>query len=316
MLGAAQTILLAAAGFDEDEPPEFIRERNLIIPIGWKKYITVPMPLGFHVVPNLTRIPTEWALRGFKEPGKAVTEIAAIFAEAFNPLGNAGFSMQTFAPTPMDPFIALGENKDWTGRPIAKQDFNTLKPTPGHTRARDTASWPSEMVSKALNLLTGGNEYVPGMLSPTPDQIDYLIGQVAGGVGRETMKLFNVSRAATRGEASPAYRIPFVGRFYGNSGDMSGVASRYYTNLKRVNRIALELDGIRENGGNVTKFIRSNPEARTIKYTEATYRNIQKLQRAKRRMLETNASRSRVEAIDRRILETMRRFNERTNPNI
>ena len=316
MLGAAQTILLAAAGFDEDEPPEFIRERNLIIPIGWKKYITVPMPLGFHVVPNLTRIPTEWALRGFKEPGKAVTEIAAIFAEAFNPLGNAGFSMQTFAPTPMDPFIALGENKDWTGLPIAKQDFNTLKPTPGHTRARDTASWPSEMVSKALNLLTGGNEYVPGMLSPTPDQIDYLIGQVAGGVGRETMKLFNVSRAATRGEASPAYRIPFVGRFYGNSGDMSGVASRYYTNLKRVNRIALELDGIRENGGNVAKFIRRNPEARSIRYTEATYRNIQKLQRAKRRMLEGNASRNRVEAIDRRILETMRRFNERTNPNI
>lgn len=316
LLGAAQTMLLAAAGFDEDEPPEFIRERNLILPIGGKKYITVPMPLGFHVIPNLTRVPTEWALRGFKEPGKAVTEIAAIFAEAFNPLGNAGFSMQTFAPTPMDPFIALGENKDWTGRPIARQDFNTLKPTPGHTRARDTASWPSEMVSRALNLLTGGNEYVPGMLSPTPDQIDYLVGQAAGGVGREAGKLLNVGRAAARGESSPAYRIPFVGRFYGNSGDMSGVASRYYTNLKRVNRIALELDGIRENGGNVAKFIRSNPEARTIRYTEATYRNIQKLQRAKRRMLEGNASRSRVEAIDRRIIETMRRFNERTNPNI
>lgn len=316
LLGAAQTMLLAAAGFEDDEPPEFIRERNLIIPIGDKKYLTVPMPLGFHVIPNLTRVPTEWAMRGFKEPGKAATELIAIFAEAFNPLGNAGFSLQSLAPTPMDPFIALGENKDWTGRPIAKQDFNTLKPTPGHTRARDTASWPSEMVSRALNLLTGGNEYVPGMLSPTPDQIDYLVGQAAGGVGREAGKLLNVGRAAARGESSPAYRIPFVGRFYGNSGDMSGVASRYYTNLKRVNRIALELDGIRENGGNVAKFIRSNPEARTIRYTEATYRNIQKLQRAKRRMLEGNASRSRVEAIDRRIIETMRRFNERTNPNI
>ena len=103
MLGAAQTILLAAAGFDEDEPPEFIRERNLIIPIGWKKYITVPMPLGFHVVPNLTRIPTEWALRGFKEPGKAVTEIAAIFAGGVQPPGECWFLHANLRTNPHGP---------------------------------------------------------------------------------------------------------------------------------------------------------------------------------------------------------------------
>src|SRR5574340_967602 len=34
ILGVMQTLALAMAGFDDDEPPEFIRERNLIIPIG------------------------------------------------------------------------------------------------------------------------------------------------------------------------------------------------------------------------------------------------------------------------------------------
>ena len=51
-LGAMQALALAAAGFDDDEPPEFVRERSLIIPIGDKKYVTIPMPLGFHARPT------------------------------------------------------------------------------------------------------------------------------------------------------------------------------------------------------------------------------------------------------------------------
>ncbi len=204
-----------------------------------------------------------------------------------------------------------GDEPDWTGRPIAKQDFNSLKPTPGHTRARDTASWPSEIVSRGLNLLTGGNEYVPGMLSPTPDQIDYLVGQVLGGVGRETGKLANTGRALARGEDAPAYRIPFVGRFYGNSNDVSGVASRYYDNLKRFNRLDLEMDGIREDGGDVRAFIAANPAVRGIRLSETTYRQLQKMQRTKRHLLERDAPRERIVEMDRRITDLMRNFNDR-----
>ena len=122
----------------------------------------------------------------------------------------------------------------------------------------------------------------------------------------------NVGRGLARGEDVPAYRIPFVGRFYGNSGDTSGVASKYYDNLKRVNRLALELDGIREDGGNVAKFFRDNPDARRIKATEASYRHIQKLQRHKRKLLERNAPRAKVLELDKRIIETMRAFNDRS----
>lgn len=34
MLGSMQAMLLAAAGFGDDEPPDFVKERNLILPIG------------------------------------------------------------------------------------------------------------------------------------------------------------------------------------------------------------------------------------------------------------------------------------------
>ncbi len=49
LLGTMQALLLAAAGFDDEEPPDFVRERSLIIPTGGKSYITIPMPLGLHV---------------------------------------------------------------------------------------------------------------------------------------------------------------------------------------------------------------------------------------------------------------------------
>jgi hypothetical protein len=63
-LGTTQALALAAAGFDDNEPAEYVRERSLIIPIGEKKYVTVPMPLGFHVIPNIGRVSTEFALGG------------------------------------------------------------------------------------------------------------------------------------------------------------------------------------------------------------------------------------------------------------
>lgn len=88
----------------------------------------------------------------------------------------------------IDPFVALSENKDWTGKPIAKEDFNELSPTPRFSRNKDTASDPVKWIAEAVNTLSDGNKYVPGIASPTADQIDYLFGQVTGGVGRESGK--------------------------------------------------------------------------------------------------------------------------------
>ena len=166
LLGGAQALMLAAAGFDDEEPPDFIRERNLVIPTGGKKYITIPMPLGFHVLPNLGRIPVEFALGGFDKPAEHVVKLLSLFSDTFNPMGNAGLSMQSLAPTVLDPFAALAENKDFAGRAIAKESFNKL--TPGHALARDTASLPALWMSEAINYLSGGTRHVRGAFSPTP----------------------------------------------------------------------------------------------------------------------------------------------------
>ncbi len=311
MIGVAQAVMLSAAGFGDDEPPEFVKERSLIIPTGGKTYVSIPLPLGFHLLPHISRTITEWAINGGKNTGEKIGSIVSSFAEAFNPIGNAGLSIQSIAPTPIDPLVALSENKDWTGRPIAKENINALKPTPGHTRARDNASAVGMFVSKFLNYMTGGTEHVPGMFSPTPDQVDYLAGQVFGGVGRETVKLSQIGRSVATGEELPIHRIPFVSRFFGSSGDGAGASEQFYRNIKKANELDLELDGIRSSGGDIRQFKMDNPGYQYIKYSERMYQDISKMQKKKRQLVRDGADAESVKMVDTRIKQRMQQYNER-----
>ena len=311
LLGSAQAMLMAMAGFDEEEPPEFVRERNLIIPTGDGKYLTLPMPLGFNVIPNFSRIVTEWALSGFERTPQRVAQIATSFFEMFNPIGSAGLSVQTLAPTVVDPLVAISENRDWTGTPIAREDFNSLDPTPGYTRAKDTASEFSKALAEFLNLASGGTEFAPGVISPTPDQLDYLIGQVTGGIGREYLKAEQTVTAYLTGEELPTYKIPLVGRFVGNTSGSSAVSSRFYESIRRMNVHNNELGGRREAGRPVGEYLRENPEARLAPQALRTYRQVQDLRRRKREMLDRDASKESIRRIEAQITQRMQQFNDR-----
>ncbi len=311
LLGAVQAVALAFAGFDDDEPPDFVRERNLIIPIGDKKYLTVPMPLGLHVLPNIGRIGAEFALSGFRNPGKRLAQFANVFAEAFNPVGNAGWSMQTLTPSVVDPFAALAENKDWTGKPIYREDFSKLNPTPGHARGKNTSSWFAQMVSKGFNYATGGTEFKPGAFSPTPDQIDYLIGQATGGVGREVSKVEQTVRAVVSGQDLPPYKIPIVGRLYGDAKSQSSQASRFYDNLRELAGHEAEIKGRKKAGGNVGAYLKENPEARLWEQANQTERIVSRLRKEREKMQKDGAPAQHIRAKEARIAKIMLEFNER-----
>jgi len=310
LLGAMQALALSIAGFDDDEPPEFIKERNLIIPIGGKKYISIPMPLGFHAIPNIGRIATEYAMGGFKKPVDHVVRLISVFAEAFNPIGSAGVSTQTILPTAFDPLGALAENKDWTGKAIYKEDFNSLAPTPGFNRNKDTASAWSKFIAEGVNYATGGTDYTPGAFSPTADQIDYLIGQATGGVGREVSKSAQTVNALFTGEELPTHKIPLVGRFYGNSDNQSSQSSRYYSNLKEINLLEAEWKGRNLDGLPIDKFEKENPKYKLIGVANGTERIVGLLHQRKTKMIKDGASREDIKEVDDRITEVMRTLND------
>lgn len=313
LLGAMQAVLLAAMGFDDDEPPEFVRERNLIIPLkpatGEKNYITIPMPLGYHVFPNIGRILAEAAIYGTDNAAKRASEFIGIVAGAFNPFGS-GLNLQLVAPTPLDPLVALAENEDWTGKPIYRQDFGRNE-TPGFTRTKDTASSYAKALAEGINYAFGGTEYSAGAFSPTPDQIDYLVAQLTGGVGREIGKLEQTVTAMATGEELPAHKVPLLGRYYGSAEGAAGQSARFYENLKRANRHEAEIKGRWRDGEPAGDYLDENPEARRwMVLGNRAERRIEVLRDKKRRLIEKNAPRADVREVEDEIAQRMQEFNE------
>jgi hypothetical protein len=315
LLGVMQSVLMAMAGYDDDEPPEFVRERNFILPIGGGKYLTVPYPLGFHALPNMGRVVTDIALSGGRDGGKKVAGLLGSLFETFNPIGSAGWSAQTIAPTFADPLVALSENRDSFGKPIAKEDRSSLSPTPGFSRTKDTASVLSKKLAWGINRLSGGTDYTQGVISPTPDQLDFLFGQVTGGVGREVMKLEQAATSWMSGEELPPYKYPLgVGRFIGNTTAQASDSNRFYANLTRLNELEAELKGRTKEGEDVKGFMQDNPEASLVGMANAAETTVTKLRSMKRKMIAAKRPKAEVKQIETRIQSVMKSLNDRVRP--
>lgn len=311
LLGSMQAALLAAAGFDDEEPPEFIRSKNIVIPTGDGDYIAFPMPLGFHVIPGFSRILSEWTLSGFKDTARRVTDLTGLFLGAFNPIGNAGWSVQTITPTILDPLVALGENKDWTGKPISKEDLFSLRPTPGYTRGREGANWLSTNLAEFLNLASGGDADRKGVLSPTPEQIEYLVGQVFGGVGREAIKLATTVDKTITGEDLPPYKIPLYGRFVGETKSAAAESNKFYKNMIKLNELQAVVDGRRDRKEPIGDFMRENPQARLLPMANKTYKDVQALRKRRATLVERDAPKESVQAVEKMIARKMQVLNDR-----
>jgi GGDEF domain-containing protein len=308
LLGAMQAVMLAAAGFDDDEPPEFVREKSLIIPTGNKKYISIPMPLGFSVLPNMGRIPTQWAIGGFKNTGKTVVNMLSTIVNTFNPLGSTGFSMQTITPTALDPLEALSSNKDWNNRPIANVSFN--KTEPGFLNNKDTSTKLGKLIAEGINTLTFGDKYTRGGLSPTADQIDYLGGQLGGGVWREGSKVEQAIVSLFTGEDLPLYKRPILGRFYGDANSQAGQSGKFYSNLAHVQEVEAGLEGRMKDRLPIDKFKLENREYRMISEAKNVDKELRKLRSDKRKLIEQGGKKEVVKRIEERITMIMQNFNE------
>jgi DNA-binding transcriptional MerR regulator len=308
-LGTMQAVMLAAAGFRDDEPPEFVRERNFIIPLPNGKYIGIPYPLGLHILPNIGRITTEFMLGGGKHAGTKVANLTGSIMDAFSPVGSSGLSMQTVLPTVLDPIAALESNKDAFGRPIYKEDRAT-NPTPGYMRSRETASEINKQISYFLNLASGGGKYSKGFLSPTADELDYIVGQVTGGAGRELMKTEQAIKAGITGEELPAYRIPLAGRFYGETQSNAAESARFYNNVTRMADYENEIKGRQKHKENVAEFFKDHPQARFWQMANTVENQVNALNKQKKEFIERGLPKDRIQRLDNQKALMMKRFNE------
>lgn len=181
----------------------------------------------------------------------------------------------------------------------------------GYKNSKDTATVWSKWIAEGLNYLSGGTEHKAGLMSPTPDQIDYLIGQATGGVGREIGKASQVATSTLTGESLPLYKVPLVGKFIGSTTGQAAESSKFYANLSDMKAHKAEIDGRREAGQSVGEYLQENPDARVVPLAVRIERGVQELRRTKRELVKRDAPKEQIEAIDTRITAMMKALNDR-----
>ena len=316
-------IAIAAMGGgngDDDEwekIPEFVKENSFIIPIGKSDYISIPMPLGFKLFPNIGRLAAEMAWYKDKTAGKQLASLFTVLADALNPLGGSSPPMQIIAPTVLDPFVALAQNRDWTGKPIYIENRNSLDPSPGMIRSKESATPWAKWFAGVVNGATGGTEYTPGGWSPTPDQIDFVIGQLTGGVGREAGKIASTVAAPLTGEELPPHKIPLLGRFYGSTEGQAGQSEKFYENITLANEAENEIKGRAKAGLSAVEYIKEHPGANVLAARgNVAERQVAALRKMRRAVVARDlpGSTEKVRALNERIALVMTRFNLEAEP--
>ncbi|MNQ42080.1 hypothetical protein D3C85_557760 [compost metagenome] len=291
-LGVLQGLMMAAAGFDDDDIPDFVKARALIIPLPGegKRYIAVPLPLGLHVLPNTGRVVTEMAL-GDLQPKKlgmkAWTALGEI-AGAFNPLGGgnvftADGALKTVLPTVLDPLVELASNRNFAGVPIEQAERGDRDARPGDARTREgtrrTLTGQAYIgISKAINKMTGGSDVEQGGVSWTPERYRYLAQVLGGGVLRETERTINLSAAKLAGQEVPENSIPVMNRWYGKVDDQQVQRSKYFQNVNKLEKLEAEIKAARKaDMPEVLDRLQGKPEAEAIRFGNRAQKAVNKL---------------------------------------
>ena len=318
LIGTMQAIALMAAGFDGDEPPDFLKSKNIIIPTGNKTYLIYPMPLGWNLFPNIGREVTEYvlinagAMKGRRSLSTTMVNIISQVFDMFNPLG-AGSPANFFTPTVADPIVnVFGTNKDAFGRPISRESRET-NPTPGWERSRDTATSLSKALAYGLNYITGGGEDGIGVVSPTADQLDYLAREYAGGVGREITKAVRYVGKKIEGEEDiQPFSVPIVGKLYGELDTPSAVADKFYKNVKAMAEHEGAIKRIKERKGNDSEYRKENKEATGRLISRANYveKEVARYNKELREMAKREAPEKDIKAKKERRNALMNAYNE------
>jgi hypothetical protein len=319
-LGVIQAIALALNGYDDGDPPDFLKDKNFIIPIPFsgKNYIIFPMPPGLNVFPGIGRIITETILiqsgnlKSNKGVGDKALGLGMLILDSFNPLG-AGSITQMLAPTFADPLFAIKANVDAFGRPIYKKDMPS-DPTPGYERSRPTATFISQGLSEFLNWMTApvGTKHTKGLISPTADELDYLAGQYFGGLSREIIKGVGSIKAGLEGEEVPAYKIPIVGKLYGETGTPAAITSRFYDNISQMSEYEHEIKKRIESKDPVANYMKDNPSAKLWKDANAAEAAIKKLAKERKAYIASgNSSKAGLKEFDDKKVRLMKEFNSK-----
>lgn len=251
LLGTIMPMIAAAFGDDEDDDyydlPEYVRRNNICFRNGGGNWITIPMPIELRAIYGLGEMSSGIVSGKEKYTDKKMAMKIAEQMSQVLPLdmmeGGGGFS--AFVPSSVKPLIEAGDNKDWTGLPLYKDnDFN--KGMPEWTKAFKSVDPAILAMTKYANELTGGDKYTTGTVNLNPAIIEHILDGYFGGIEATRSQMVKSAETAWGSRDFDWRNIP-VGNRLIKSGDertkKKAIDNAYYENLEEMDKIGQRLRG-------------------------------------------------------------------------
>lgn len=251
LLGTIMPMIAAAFGDDEDDDyydlPEYVRRNNICFRNGGGNWITIPMPIELRAIYGLGEMSSGIVSGKEKYTDKKMAMKIAEQMSQVLPLdmmeGGGGFS--AFVPSSVKPLIEAGDNKDWTGLPLYKDnDFN--KGMPEWTKAFKSVDPAILVMTKYANELTGGDKYTTGTVNLNPAIIEHILDGYFGGIEATRSQMVKSAETAWGSRDFDWRNIP-VGNRLIKSGDertkKKAIDNAYYENLEEMDKIGQRLRG-------------------------------------------------------------------------
>lgn len=254
VLGLALDLLNAHLS-DEDEDgdlkydkiPNYIGERNLIIPGPGDSYFTIPLPYGYNAFFYAGQQMGK-TMRGVKGTDDAALDTVSAAFAGFSPLSGETVT-QTVMPTLGDHLLELATNRDWLGRPIRpKNPWDDIGPK-SQKMYKNEPPEVYQKVATGLNALTGGDEGRAGWLDVSPEYLHHTAKFLGGGAGRFADRMIETGTNLARGDTDliEAHRVPLARVLHYSHGDWLN-QGRYFDFKTEVEKADHEYEIKRENG--------------------------------------------------------------------
>jgi hypothetical protein len=271
--GAAMSFLARTLmGYDDDDEkmsyydqiPEHVRRSNFIIPLGGRRYATLPLAHVFRAFYGMGEM-TASKLMGSMQGENIGVEIAASLMDDVSPIDigsirlgepEEGGRLSPIAPSAIRMWMeAYRENKDWLGNPIAKTTpYNKYAPEHRRVYPRTGEIWVK--FSELLNAASGGDNTKKGLLNINPAKLEHVFENTLGGLFKFSNKTYKALDAVydlmATGKTDFELRdAPIVGKMVGLASpkvDIADYRRRYYLYMNELEKQEFIHKDYRKNG--------------------------------------------------------------------
>jgi hypothetical protein len=156
---------------------------------GVGDHFSIPLPYGWNILYGLgsrfADVAMSSAGKTDREYGvvEASAGVASMFIDTLHPM-SGGHGMTRFIPHLPRGFVEIYEEKNFLGNPIMPGQSPYGAEKPDSQRYWKTVNPMSKDLTRFLNTVTGGDDFVPGMVDVSPESIDHAINYYTGTMGR------------------------------------------------------------------------------------------------------------------------------------